>query len=300
MDTKFETLLSFSETRSYTRTAQLLGLTQPAVSQHIRSLEKEYECRLVHRTETGMQLTPQGELVVRYARQIVGLYRSLAQRMEDYRRCEGGITVGLTHSAESHIMAQVLASCCAERKDISFTIHTGAVGSLSEMLRSGEIDLAVVEGECPNDEELTSVLLDTDNLMLALAPDHVLAGNEFVTLDEMKQENLILRLPDSGTRNLFLSELESQNMSLADFRVTMQVDNIATIKELIMSRFGVSVLARSVCLKEIQSGQLILLPIQGLRMSREVRLVYRKDFRNTDVLEQLIQTYDRIIGEKHG
>jgi len=95
MDTKLETLISFSETRSFTRTAQQLGLTQPAVSQHIRSLEKEYGTRLTHRTEGGMQLTPQGEVAVRYAKQIVALYRSLAQRMEEHRRCAGGYYGGL-------------------------------------------------------------------------------------------------------------------------------------------------------------------------------------------------------------
>lgn len=211
----------------------------------------------------------------------------------------GGITVGLTPSAESHVMAQVLASCCSDRKDISFTIQTGPVASLFEKLHVGEIDMAVAEGECPADPELTSVLLDTDNLMLAVCPDHPLAGKEAVSLEELKKEDLILRLPDSGTRNLFQSELESQNMSLSDFHVTLQVDNIATIKELIMQHFGVSILARSVCLKEVQSQSLTLLPIQELRMSREIRLVYRKDFRQVDVISELIRIYDQMLKKKY-
>ncbi len=298
MDHKLETLIAFGETKNYTKAAQLLGISQPAVSQHIRALEESFGCRLVHRTEMGMQLTPQGELAVRYAKQIVSLYRSLVRRMEDFRRAELDISVGLTHSAESHIMAQVLASCCAERSDISFTIHTDSFHRLLEKLRAGELDLAVAEGEISEDTDMASVLLDTDCLMVVLSPDHPLAKNKDVTLDELKQENLILRLPDSGTRNQFQTRLESRGMSLSDFRVSLQVDSISTIKELIMQRFGISVLARSACLREAQSRQLILLPIRGMNMSREIRLVYRKDFRHAQILQDLISTYETIVSRK--
>ena len=102
---------------------------------------------------------------------------------------------------------------------------------------------------------------------------------------------MILRLPNSGTRNLFVSHLESNNLSIDDFNVILEVDNIATIKDLIRRNFGVSILAKSACVDELRKGKLVALPVENLGMIREINLVYHRDFEHTDILQDISKMY---------
>ena len=149
------------------------------------------------------------------------------------------------------------------------------------------MDLAIVDGR-PRNTPLNSLLLDTDSLVCVMSTNNPLARHAMVTLEDLKREKLILRLPSSGTRMLFESHLMSVNDSIDNFEVTLEVDNIATIKDLIRKDLGVSVLARSACMDEIRKGKIVSLPIENLSMIRETRVVYRSDFPHMDVLLSLI------------
>ena len=106
---------------------------------------------------------------------------------------------------------------------------------------------------------------------------------------------MILRLPNSGTRNLFVAHLESNNMSISDFNVILEVDNIATIKDLIRRDFGVSILARSVCLDELKKGKIVALPVENLSMMREINIAYPTDFTQFDILRDIVRSYNETL-----
>ena len=106
---------------------------------------------------------------------------------------------------------------------------------------------------------------------------------------------MILRLPNSGTRNLFVAHLESNNMSINDFNVILEVDNIATIKDLIRRDFGVSILAKSVCLDELKKGKIVPLPVENLSMMREINIAYPADFTQFDLLRDIVKSYNETL-----
>ena len=112
---------------------------------------------------------------------------------------------------------------------------------------------------------------------------------------EKKKERMILRLPDSNTRNLFVAHLESNNMSISDFNVVLEIDNMATIKDLIRRDFGVSILARSVCLDELKKGKITVLPVENLSMMREINIAYHNDFTQFDVLHDIMKVYNETL-----
>lgn len=140
-----------------------------------------------------------------------------------------------------------------------------------------------------------SLLLDTDYLVCVVSPGHPLAQKNIVTIHDIKREKMILRLPSSGTRNLFLAHLESMNLSIRDFDVVLEVDNIATIKDLIRRDFGISILARSACLDELRKGKLIALPIENFSMIRETNVLYHKDFNHPDILDGIAKLYQETV-----
>ena len=296
VDVKLNTLLKVYEMGSYTRAAEKLSLTQPAVSKHIRQLERELGVSIFDRTGPKLRLTPEGKLIVRYAERVIALSDGLRRALADRSRAVDRLRVGVTHTSESSIVAEVLARYTEENVNTRITLRTDALASLYEMLKSYQIDIAIVEGDV-SDPAIRTIRLDTDNLAVAVSNEHPLASRPSVTIDELRRERLILRLPSSGTRTLFDANLESRGMSPDDFNVILEVDNIATIKDLVRRNYGVSVLARSACMDELRKGKIRMLPIEDLTMVRQINLLYHHTFEHAEVLQDIVRIYNAATRE---
>ena len=296
VDVKLNTLLKVYEMGSYTRAAEKLSLTQPAVSKHIRQLERELGVSIFDRTGPKLRLTPEGKLIVRYAERVIALSDGLRRALADRNRAVDRLRVGVTHTSESSIVAEVLARYTEENVNTRITLRTDALASLHEMLKSYQIDIAIVEGDV-SDPAIRTIRLDTDNLAVAVSNEHPLASRPSVTIDELRRERLILRLPSSGTRTLFDANLESRGMSPDDFNVILEVDNIATIKDLVRRNYGVSVLARSACMDELRKGKIRMLPIEDLTMVRQINLLYHHTFEHAEVLQDIVRIYNAATRE---
>lgn len=293
LDAKLNTLLAVAETNNFTRAAQLLSLTQPAVSHHISLLEEELGAPLFVRCRGRAQLTREGEIVVRYARRMKGLYEKMQGELSDVEGRLERIRVGITHTAESNLITEALAKYGNENGNVIITIITDTIKNLYDAVENYDLDLAVVEGR-PKSAGLNSLLLDTDSIVCVLSNNNPLARRSMVTLEDLKREKLILRLPSSGTRKLFESHLVSANESIDNFDIALEVDNIATIKDLIRKDLGVSVLARSACMDEIRKGKITSLPIENLSMIRQTSVVYRRDFIHMDMLHGFVRLYQEL------
>ena len=296
VDVKLNTLLKVYEMGSYTRAAEKLSLTQPAVSKHIRQLERELGVSIFDRTGLKLRLTPEGKLIVRYAERVIALSDGLRRALADRSRAVDRLRVGVTHTSESSIVAEVLARYTEENVNTRITLRTDALASLYEMLKSYQIDIAIVEGDV-SDPAIRTIRLDTDDLAVAVSNEHPLASRPSVTIDELRRERLILRLPSSGTRTLFDANLESRGMSPDDFNVILEVDNIATIKDLVRRNYGVSVLARSACMDELRKGKIRMLPIEDLTMVRQINLLYHHTFEHAEVLQDIVRIYNAATRE---
>ena len=229
--------------------------------------------------------------MLRYAKRILALEENLRNEILDSRQNITTLRVGITHTAESNAIAETFARYAQNHDGIMIKLITDANANLYEMLHNYALDLAIVEGRIA-DPTLRYLLLDTDCIVLAVAPDHPLAKRDSVSVEELKKEKMILRLPDSNTRNQFVASLESRNMSISDFNVILEIDNIATIKDLIRRGIGVSVLAKSACLDELSKHKISVLTIESLSMVREINVVYNCDFEHMDILHDIISRYN--------
>ncbi len=294
IDTKLLSLVAVYECGSFVGAAKRLSITQPAVSQHIKALETELGVTVFDRVGGKLTVTKQGEKVIRCAQKMIGLASVLKQELADGRNLRDHLTIGVTRTAESNPIAAALAKYCAENEGVSIKLITEPIKNLYEMLKTYELDMAVVEGRI-SDPLLQFILLDTDYLVLAVPSNHPLAKKNLVTLAELRRERLILRLPNSGTRSLFKAHLESNNMKVSDFNVILELDNVATIKDLVRRDFGVSILPKSACLDEIKKGKIAVLPVENLSMIREMNLAYRSDFTETDILHDIVKAYNETV-----
>lgn len=290
LSVRTRSLIAVADTKNFTKAASMLSLTQPAISHHISQLEEELGVSLFIRKKSGLELTPEGEIAVRYARRMNVLYNKLRKDLLDIENQPAKLCIGITHTAESNLTAEILARCSSETSGLSIMIVTDTINNLYAKLENYELDLAIVEGT-GSPQAFSSLVLNTDFLVCVMSADNSLASKAMITLSELKSEPLILRLPSSATRMQFDAELRAMNDSPDNYNIIIEVDNIATIKDLVRKNLGISVLPQSACLKELRKGNLVALPIENLSMARETRLVYNKDFSRMDILQTITGTY---------
>ncbi len=293
IDQKLISFMKIVDTNSFTKAADALALTQPAVSQHIRNLENELGVKLFIRSHNQLRLTANGEIVDKYARRLLAISNNLMQSLKDEKENVSSLTVGITHSVESSQIVEALAEYSNQSKGLTIKVVTDTVENLHKMIRNYELDFLIINGKL-KDSKLNYMTMDTDCLVLAVSPTHRLAAQNSVTLDELKKEKLILRLPTSNTISLFDQALNQNNLSVGDFDVVLEMDNIATIKDLIRQNFGVSVLSKSACMDEIRKGKLIGLPIENLSLIRDINIIYPKDYENLQTIQDIVELYNRL------
>jgi len=298
LDAKLETLLVVAEEKSFTKAASILSLTQPAVSNHISLLEKETGVKIFFRNKGEVKITPEGEIVVKYAKRIKSLYTRMFDKISELDRQMVKIRVGITHTSESNDIAAVLAKYGISHGNINITIITDTIKNLYEMLQNYEIDFAIIEGR-RQIADLNYLMLDMDYLVCILSNNNPLSKKSMVSLSDLKKEHIILRLPESETRKLFEATLISMNDSIDNFDVSIEVDNVATIKDLIRKDLGVSVLPQSACMDEIRKGKITALPIENLSMARETNIVYNKDFARLDLIRDFVDLYNHNKASNH-
>ena len=294
LNQRLETLLCVYETLNFTKASEILNLTQPAVSQHIKALETELKTKIFIRGEKSLKVTSEGEIVVKYAKRIQNLFLTIPSALKDYRNNARHIRIGVTQTAELGSLSTMLAKYCVENTGNHITLISDTINNLYSKLKNYEVDMIIVEGK-KQDNNFNSILLDTDCLILAVSNDNPLSKKSVVTLDELKKEKLILRLPESGTRALFEAHLNSVNESLESYDLILEVDHIATIKQLVQQNFGVSILAKSVCYNELQKNKFTAVSIENLSMIRDINLVYHKDFESYDIINEIVNLYKEMI-----
>ena len=293
VDYRLLSLLKIIETGSFTKASSQLGLSQPAVSQHIRQLEEYWNVKIFEHAHNRFTLTPEGELIAKYAQRVAALSNHLKQALKNEKDQIRSLTIGITHTAESSAIIEALAAYTNNLDRLNLKILTNTTDNLYAMLRSYELDFAFVEGKIA-DPAFRYMMLDTDCLVLVAPPTHWLAKQSMISISQLKKERLILRLPHSNTRNLFSASLETQGLRIDDFNVAMEIDSIASIKDLVRRGFGVSILARSACMDEIKKEKLAVLSVENLSMMREINIVYLKDFEHLDFLNGIVKQYNEM------
>jgi len=290
LDSKIKTLLTLAQVGSYTKTGKILSLTQPAVSHQMRQLEAEYGIQIFYPSRKELKPTPEGEILIKFAKRIVALDENVRQEIEDARKHLRRVSVGITTTLGEYLVMQIFADYCRDHPDVTINIVNDSINNIYSMLSLFQIDLAIVEGKIQR-EDYISVLLDTDYLCLVASPKHPFARRASIGLEELKQEKFILRSASAGTRKLFEAQLLKQGESIDRFDIVIETDNISTIKELVASNLGVTIMAHSACRKEELSGQLVVIPIENMSMPREINIVYRRDFTHMEILREVLRIY---------
>lgn len=287
LDQKLKTLLAVAEEKSFTKASLKLSLTQPAVSHQIQLLEEEYNVKIINRGKKEITLTREGEVIVNFAKKFKAMEE---QMIGELHNLSIKIKMGITHTAESNAITEIVARFTKLNPNVSIIIITDTTPNLYKMVENYELDFAWVDSKI-TEANINWFPLDTDYLVCVLNNDNHLTKKEVITLNDLKKERLILRLKSSTTRKIFEASLEAINDSINNYNVVLEVDNIATIKDLIRKDFGISILSKSACMDEVTKKKLTILPIKDLSMERQNYVIYSNFSNNLSIIEQIVKSY---------
>ena len=275
LDHKVETFLTLCQTMNYTRAAEQLHITQPAVSQHIRALETEYGARFFHYEGKQLSLTEAGALFLRTAS--AARHDDLHLR-ELLRTAAGRRTLhfGATLTIGEYLLPERLAAYMKRnpRVDVHMLVENTQI--LLRMINDGELDFAVVEGYFRK-SEYDYIIWSQEPYVCVCAAAHPLAQAAPRPLSALFGENLILRNQGSGSRDVLERVLEERNHHVGDFRHIVEISDLFVIKELVKADCGITFLYRKAVEKELAEGSLCQVALTDFQISHEFTFLWRKN-----------------------
>jgi len=279
LDFRLLTFLTLCEEGSYTRAAEKLCISQPAVSQHIHHLEEYYGVKLFTYEHRLLTVTPQGEKL--------RLFASLSRA--DWAKAEDGIrstkakkhiSFGATLTIGEFVMPQILERLIDELEDTNITMLVDNTDTLLKKLHQGDIDFAIVEGLFNRNEYTTRVFSQSPFIAVS-GREHPFAARR-VSFAEIFSQRLIVREQGSGTRSILEQALSVHNQSIDSFPEKIEIANLNVIKTLVEKDLGITFLYEKAAEKELAAGTLIRMDLEEFDINRNFHFVCLKESRFED------------------
>lgn len=274
-DQRYQTFRVLVATKSYTRTAEELFITQPAVSQQIKSLETEVGVPLVHYQRPYLTITTAGQQLAAF------IQRTQAQStklLNDLRQPgqQRQLTFSTTLSISEFLAPQLVRVLQAQGSYRQINCQITNTQTALRALQTGTSDFALIEGNFEK-HAFDYQVIRHEPFVGIVGATPPLAQLTRVTWADLTNYPLIIREGGSGSRDILLHLAQAANVSLADFPQVITVNHPAAIRQLLLADVGVSFVYRSVVQAELATGQLVELPLASGRLEHDLDLVYVKD-----------------------
>lgn len=270
MDQSLLVFITVAEKRNFTRAAEELHMTQPAVSQYIQMLERTVGTTLLERSNKHVRLNKAGEIVYHHAKEIVGLYSRMQDLVDDMmHQASGALAIGASYTFGEYVLPRIIARLKEQYPSVRPSITIGNTKQISEGIAGSDLDIGIVEGEFKH-EKLHIEPFAEDLMHIMVASGHRLADKVKVEFEELKEDTWIVREPGSGTR-----EAAEAMFARFGFRPPhfMEFGSTQLIKESVEAGLGVTLLSRWTVRKELALGSMRQLNVNGTPVSRLFYLV---------------------------
>lgn len=268
LDSKMFTFLKVAQLKNYTKAAEELNLTQPAVTQHIKKLEEYYGCRLVDINGRTVKLTAQGEALHNYANFQIANEKQLINQI---KKVETPIKIGATLSIADYYLPPYLSSYLSHGDEI-ISVTVKNTKSIIEMLLNNELYCAFIEGIFDKSIFHFNEFCSTRFVPVA-RKGHPLEGLE-VKVSEIHKYPLILREEGSGTREIYQNYLYQNNDSILSVSKVYEISSFGIIKKVLSNSDAVSFMYEEVARQEVERGELCYLTIQNYSIERPLYFIY--------------------------
>jgi DNA-binding transcriptional LysR family regulator len=248
---------------SFSRAAEALFISQPAVSKHIRALEELYKVKLFVRQGSKISLTSDGRVLLRYAEEIFVLYRKLQFEMDKRAgKNSGGLRLGASTTIAQYVLPGILAGFHDRFPEIRVHLINGNTRQIENSLMEKEIELGVIEGYAKK-PELKYTPFMKDEIVLVTRSDNPQKGSDEMTMERLKKVPLAIREFGSGTLQVIQHYLKSHHLTLADLNIEMQLGSTEGIKHYLKKTRCFAFLSLHSVLEELERHELTIIEIPG-------------------------------------
>jgi len=299
-DHKLKVFCTVAETKGFSKASEIIHLTQPAVSLQIQALEEMFETKLFDRSSNTVSLTPSGEILYKYAKEILNLYAAAERAIGGITGLvKGSITVGASTTIGNYLLPAVIADFRKSHPKIKIHLLVGNSKRVVELLKGGVIDLGLVEGEVTK-FKINMEKLISDELTLIVSQKHPWAKlNEVSVLDLLKVP-FVFREDGSGTRQIIENYFAKSGITVQNMNISAVLGSTEAIKEAVENGIGASIVSRWTVRKELKYGTLKALKFKELEMLRDFSLLFNRNTISTYSVDTFLSfvknySYDKLL-----
>jgi len=286
-DRRLQVFHTVARLLSFTKAADNLHMTQPAVTFQVRQLEEYFNTRLFDRTHNRISLTEAGRRVYEYADKIFLLYDDMEGSVRELTGDVSGVLmIGASTTIAEYMLPALLGDFKAKYPHVGIRLKVSNTDAIVSMVEDNEIDLGVVEAPVAN-KNLVVELCRVDQLVAVLAPAHPLAERDRVAVSELLQFPYIAREEGSGTREVMQEYLRAAGLSSSQLNTIMELGSPEAVKGAVEAGMGVSVLSRTTVNKELRLGTLVAVPLEP-PLERPFSFVHQKQKFRVRAMEELL------------
>lgn len=277
IDFYLRVFLAAAKNNSFTKAAEFLNISQPAVTHQIKHLEEMFKTSLFVRQGNKVCLTKAGEILYKYSDEIGRLYRQALKEMTELSsRVSGDLYFGVTSLLGIYLLPLIINGFKKRYADVKLCMQIGNSKEIIRCLRDGIVELAIVSEPVPMDPSFVIIPFYEDTLVLIAPPDHPWCREGSIDPERIFEEDFILREPGSGTRDFYIKAL--QNLFQKKYaQSAMVLGSTEAIKRGVRGKLGVSIVSRLACQLELEQGMLREIELNGLKMKRSFYIVYRSE-----------------------
>jgi len=283
---------------SFSLAAEVLDLTQPTISFQVASLEQELGTRLCDRGGRNTSLTKSGEVLYRYAVQIIDLTVEAQQAIERlHGLLSGEITLGASTIPGAYILPPLLKRFKENYPGIDIRLIVGDTREITTRVLHNELEIGVV-GASEKSDQLVFDRFVTDNLILAVPAHTDWSASDTVTLEVLRQVPFVMREEGSGTRTIMERKLAEVGLRIEDLNIVMTLGSTAAVKGAVESGAGASIVSQRAVQNEIKLGVVKAISIEGVELGRDFFVVHRKHKMLSPAAEALLD-FLKGLGDTH-
>ncbi|WP_106495172.1 LysR family transcriptional regulator [Lentibacillus sp. Marseille-P4043] len=286
MDQHLQVFVTVAEKKNFSRAAEELHMTQPAVSQYIRTFEDNLGTRLLERTNKYVRLNKAGGIVYHHAKEILGLYTNMQHLVDDLvNKANGPLLIGASYTFGEYILPRIIAKLLETYPEIQPEVTIGNTSEIADLVSSHQLDVGIVEGHFKGQELSVEEFAEDYMVVVASANNKLTQKEERVKIKDLEYETWIVRENGSGTR-----EATEKMFRHFDFfpAKRMNFGSTQPIKEAVEAGLGVSLLSQWAIQKELRNGDLKQIQMEELPFSRQFSIVTKSLFQ-TKALEVFIE-----------
>ena len=287
-DRRLQVFHAVAKHLSFTKAAEALFMTQPAVTFQIRQLEEHFNTRLFDRAHGRIALTTAGTLALEYAERILGLSAELDTRLKEMSgQVAGPLLIGASTTIAEFLLPQILGEFKSRYPAVVPRLFVANSEAVQDRVAERALDLGFIEGDSHLPSLVTDVCCD-DELHVVCAPSHPLAKLHSATPKSLTEHAYITREPGSGTREVIDHYLQKAGVSPDSMQVVMELGSPEALKGLVATGLGFAIMSRATVVKETQLGQLVRIPLLP-SLNRQLSVVYPKERFHSRLVSGFVQ-----------